>query len=527
MSEGRTTREPPIPLGAPLGKPSSAPAKGPAANPTSRAPSARAPGAPARSRVLVVDDEPAVRRSLARVLMTADFEVLTTEDGPAALALLATTNVDVMLLDIAMPALSGIEVLARVKKARPEIEVILMAAFGEVDAAVAAMRAGAYDYLTKPFEVTAHVILALERAAEHKRLLDRTRALERRLEQNETSAEIIGTSAAMQSVHRLALGVAQTTSTVLILGENGTGKKLLARTIHKHSARADKPFHAASCGALPEALVEAELFGGPRDAFPGGEARPGLFELAHQGTLFLAEVSELPRAAQAVLLDVLTEGEIKPRGGAAPTKVDVRVIAATNADLKERVAAGRFREDLYYRLNVLPIRLPALRQRKDDIPLLAYHFLKKHAQRAGREMKRISVESLRQLREQPWPGNVRELENAIEHAVVMARGDALLPGDLPFARPSTRADDAPATRRGLFSSELTGLPYAAAKDRILDVFDDTYIERLMQRTEGNVSEAARLAGMDRSNFRRLLKKVKGAARGPKGKASSGLTPEES
>ncbi len=460
----------------------------------------------ALGRVLVVDDEPALRRNVARVLMARGFDVLTAEDGPAALSLLTTARVDVMLLDMQMPRLSGPQVLERVKAMEPEVEVVMMAGYGDVDGAVAAVRAGAYDFVTKPFDAPDQLTLVLEKAAEHRRLLDRTRALEQRLEQSESFGELVGSSAPMQEVYRVALGVAPTTSTVLISGENGTGKELVARAIHQHSSRAHAPFRAVNCGAIPETLVETELFGSVRGAFTGAQDRPGLFELADKGTLFLDEIGDLPLLAQSSLLRALAQGEIKRVGATEDRRVDVRVIAATNVDLKERIAAGRFREDLFYRLAVIPIPMPPLRQRKDDIPLLAYHFLKKYARRAGRDVRRISVEALRQLRAEPWPGNVRELENAIEHAVVMARGDQILPANLPLSRaaaPDNSLGDA------LFAGELADFPYAEAKDRALEVFDRAYLERLMARTGNNVSEAARQAGMDRSNFRRLLKKVRG------------------
>jgi DNA-binding NtrC family response regulator len=483
--------------------PSEAPA--PAADQAARPPLA--------ARVLVVDDEPALRRSLARLLIARGFDVLTAEDGAAALNLLSSHNVDVMLVDLMMPRMSGMTVLERVKQQHPEVEVVMMTAFGEVETAVTAVRAGAYDFLTKPFAATEAVAHTLEKAAEHKRLVDRTRFLEQRLEQHEKFGELVGSSPRMQEVYRLALGVAPTTSTVLILGENGTGKELVARAIHQHSARADRPFRAINCGAIPETLVETELFGSMRGAFTGAQDRPGLFELADKSTLFLDEIGDLPQMAQAKLLRALAQGEIK-RVGATETKlVDVRVIAATNVDLKERIGAGKFREDLFYRLNVIPIFLPPLRQRKEDIPLLAYHFLQKYARRAGRDIKRISVEALRQLRDQPWPGNVRELENAIEHAVVMARGDSILPTDLPFTRTRQADDEAHETTEPLFATEVIDLPYADAKERANQSFDKAYVERLMHRTSNNVSEAARQAGMDRSNFRRLLKKVRGQGKG--------------
>jgi DNA-binding NtrC family response regulator len=471
--------------------------------------------AEARARVLVVDDEPAIRRSIARLLMARGFAVDTAEDGAAALDLLKTRGADVMLLDLMMPAMSGMDVLARVKQRHPEIEVIMMTAFGDVDTAVKAVRAGAYDFLTKPFTSPDTVYLTLEKATEHRRLLDRTRDLERRLEQHEKFGELVGTSPRMQEVYRRARGVAHTSSTVLILGESGTGKELVARAIHQNSPRGDKALRVVNCGAIPENLVETELFGSVKGAFTGAVDKAGLFELADEGTLFLDEVGDLPPMAQVKLLRALAQGEIRRVGSQETRIVDVRVIAATNVDLKERIAAGKFREDLYYRLSVIPLFLPPLRQRKEDIPLLAYHFLQKYARRAGRDLRRISVEALRKLREHPWPGNVRELENAIEHAVVMARGDAIMPADLPSGQ---RDDDGDAGSGPAIAGvgALGELPYAEAKEKAIEVFDRAYVERLMERASGNVSEAARQAGMDRSNFRRLLKKIRGKPEGDEG-----------
>ena len=465
-----------------------------------------------RARVLVVDDEPALRRSLSRVLQADGFDVLTAEDGAAALSLLSTARVDVVLLDVMMPGASGIEVLGRIKEKHPEVEVVMMTAFGDIDTAVTAVRQGAYDFLTKPFGPTETVGLALAQAAEHKRLVDRTRVLEQRLANHERFGELIGRSPRMQEVYRIALGAAPSTSTVLILGENGTGKELVARAVHQHSLRGEFPLRAINCGAIPETLVETELFGSVRGAFTGALDRPGLFELADKGTVFLDEIGDLPLSAQAKLLRVLAEGEVKRVGASEVKLVDVRVIAATNVDLKERISTGRFREDLFYRLAVIPVHLPPLRQRKEDIPLLAYHFLQKYARRSGRDIKRIGVEALKLLREQSWPGNVRQLENAIEHAVVMARGDSILPTDLPFVRDEASYDEQEARfdERKLWGEPLSELPYAAAKDKASLAFDKVYVERLLKRTTNNVSEAARQAGMDRSNFRRLMKKVRAA-----------------
>ncbi|MCC6556812.1 MAG: sigma-54-dependent Fis family transcriptional regulator [Polyangiaceae bacterium] len=467
-----------------------------------------------RARVLVVDDEPALRRALARALVR-DFEVLTAEDGASALGLLSTTRVDAVLLDLGMPRMGGAEVLARIREARHDAEVVVMAAHAELDAAAAAVRAGAFGLVTKPLDEGPALALALERAVERRRLARRVRALEARLGEHERLGELVGSSARMADVQRRALGVAAASATVLLQGERGTGKELVARFIHQRSPRADKRFVSVSCGAVPAGVIEEELFG---CAAPPPIVRnaAGLFELADQGTLFLDEIGDLPHPAQVALLGALSTGEVRRVGAGASRRVDVRVIAATHVDLRELVAAGRLREDLSYRLGVVTIHVPPLRQRKEDIPLLAHHFLQRYGQRDGRSVRRISVEAMRRLREHPWPGNVRELESAIEHAAIVARGGAILPADLP--PPLSPQDGEPGAsgrrrrRRGAEEAlalppELVELPYAAAKERLIGAFDRAYVERLLARSGGNVSEAARQAGMDRPNFRRLRRRA--------------------
>lgn len=463
------------------------------------------------ARVLIVDDEPALRRDLASVLTGSGFDVLTAEDGPAALSLLAGTSVDVVLADLEMSPMNGLELLGRLRDKHRGVELVMMAGESAISAAMSAVQAGAYDFLTKPLDLPELVPLVVAKAAERKRLVSHARELEQRLEQREEFGELVGSSPRMREVYRMALGVASTASTVLILGETGTGKELIARAIHQHSARSSGPFVTLSCGAIPPELIERELFGqamgdeGPRSQ------RPCLFESAHHGTLLLDEVGELPVPAQARLLQALQDGELKGAGAAKP--VDVRVIATTKTDLKVLVAAGKLREDLYYRLNAIVIRMPALRQRREDIPLLAYHFLQHYARRAGRDVKRISVEAMRMMREQRWPGNVRELETTIERAVVLCRADTIFPGDLPFSMLDS-GEDAPESEHlddgaSPFIALRSGwedLPYADAKERVLDAFHRTYLGVLLRRTGGNVSEAARQAGLDRSNFRRVLKR---------------------
>jgi DNA-binding NtrC family response regulator len=530
-------------------------------------------------KVLIVDDEPAIRRALGRVLSARGFEVHTAENGADGLEKISAIQPDVALVDMRMPVMEGLELLRRVKEQGSDVEVIMMTAHADMETAVSAVKLGAYHFLTKPFPSNDAVVVTCAKAAEHRRLLDRARRLEQRLEAQEQFGELIGTSPKMRAVYKLIDGVASATSTVLILGESGTGKELVARAIHQRSARANKPFVAVNCAAIPKELVESELFGHVRGAFTGAQsARTGLFESAHQGTILLDEVGDLPLAAQVKLLRTLQEGEVK-RVGSDDTKiVDVRVLAATNVDLHGKIANGTFRRDLYYRLNVIALHLPPLRQRGDDVAVLAYHFVQKYARRMMREVKKITPEALEGLRNYSWPGNIRELEHAIEHAVVLAQGDAITLRDLPFGREdpneawaldvptnvrsislpaevptSMRSpqppydddeDDDDETAAALFSSapssvalssgsaspsspgfpsshapgsllpageiaaDLLELPYGEAKRRALESFDRAYVSELLKRSGGNLSEAARKAGLDRSNFRRIVRKAK-------------------
>jgi transcriptional regulator with GAF, ATPase, and Fis domain len=312
----------------------------------------------------------------------------------------------------------------------------------------------------------------------------------------------------MQEVYRLALGVATTASTVLILGESGTGKELTARAIHQHSARMEKAFVPVNCSAIPENLVESELFGHVKGAFTGAtSSRPGLFEMADGGTLFLDEVGDLPPAAQVKLLRALQEGEIKRVGQNDTRTVDVRVVAATNVDLKMRIGDGRFREDLYYRLNVVAISLPPLRDRPEDIPLLAQHFVRKYAERANRPVRTISPAAMDVLKAALWKGNVRELENAIEHAVVFCTGESIEAKDLPDTEQPKKASVPARTNGAPASGELGELPFPVAKQRALAEFEAAYFQGVLDRAGGNVSEAARLSGLDRSNFRRAARRA--------------------
>jgi DNA-binding NtrC family response regulator len=466
-------------------------------------------------RVLVVDDEPALRKSIARILTSRGCEVMLAEDGVAALETLEVSRPDVLLTDLLMPRMTGLELLAQAKKRWPELEVVLMTAFADVDTAVAAVKGGAYDFLTKPFPSNDAVALTVAKAAEHHRLLERAQRLEERLLSRERFGELLGNSTKMQEVYRLIDGVSSATSTVLILGESGTGKELVARAIHQHSARAAKPFVAVNCAAIPKDLVESELFGHVRGAFTGAQlARAGLFETANGGTLFLDEVGDLPIAAQVKLLRTLQEGEVKRVGADETKSVDVRVLAATNIDLKSKIESGEFRRDLFYRLHVIAISLPPLREREDDVVLLASHFMRKLAVRMDRPPKRIGESAVRALRSYDWPGNVRELEHAIEHAFVLTHGEVIEARDLPIHSGESEAFNPVEPPTAILSiapasSEAYGLSYAEAKKRILADFDVAYVREQLRRTQGNVSDAARRSGLDRSNFRRVMRRLRG------------------
>jgi DNA-binding NtrC family response regulator len=455
---------------------------------------------PPAANVMVVDDEPESLRAIARILRTRGFQVATAASGSDALEHIKSQEVDVLLVDLVMPGMSGLEVLKKVKQVSDRVEVVLMTAFADVDTAVAAVKAGAYDFLTKPFASSDTVALTVSKAAERGRLLDRTRRLEKELEIHERYGNIIGSSPPMLDVYRMIDTVSHSGSTVLLQGESGTGKELVARAIHSRGPRATKPFVPVNCSAIPENLVESELFGHIRGAFTGAVAsRMGLFEAADQGTIMLDEVGELPAQVQVKLLRILQEGEVKRVGSSESGNVDVRVIAATNVDLRQAMLDGTFREDLYYRLNVISIYIPPLRERPDDIPLLCYHFLRKYALRAGRDIRRISLDAMRDLRSYQWPGNVRELENAIERAVVMARSEVIVTSNLPSSVVHT--PDALISR-----NVLLDLPFSKAKKSVIESFEKKYLEEVLHRAGGNVSEAARLASLDRSNFRRFLKK---------------------
>jgi DNA-binding NtrC family response regulator len=463
-------------------------------------------------RVLVVDDEPSLLRALEALLRKKGYEVIGLDSPIVATQKLAQEDFDVALLDIKMPQLSGLELLNAVKHRRPEVEVIMMTGHATVETALAAVRSGAYDYLTKPFDDVELVARAVAKAAERKMLFDRNRQLETALKEREGGQGdgIVGNSGAIREVTRMIEAVAYSSTTVLVTGESGTGKELVARALHTRSPRKGHPFVALNCGALTETLLESELFGHVKGAFTGAQRdQKGLFDAADGGTIFLDEIGDIPLSTQVRLLRVLQEGEIKRVGSAESVRVDVRVIAATHRDLPKLVKAGKFREDLFYRLNVINIPLPSLRERVEDIPLLAHHFLRRYAERLGKKVRALSPEGIELLCGYRWPGNVRELENAVERAVVLCRGDAVTPTDLP---PAVTGRTAPLVREaqpnGAEEAAWLTLSYAAAKEHALRRFEKSYVDALMRACDNNISAAARKAGMDRSNFKRVLRKYR-------------------
>ena len=438
-----------------------------------------------RGTVLVVDDEEGVRASF-RVLLEDECTVLEAEDGERALEVLRRHEVDVVMLDQRMPGEPGIDVLSRIKTLDPSVVVVLATAVREVRTAVEAIKRGAYDYITKPFDV--EDIELLVRRALDKRALEREVLYLRSTLPRGVDA-MIGRNVEMARIYQLIAQIAPTSATVLVTGESGTGKELVARAIHAQSPRARRPFVAVNVAALPDALVESELFGHEKGAFTGALAqKPGRFELAHGGTLFLDEIGSLRLDLQTKLLRALQQREIERLGGGRTVRVDVRVVAATNVNLRQAVRERRFREDLYYRLNVVPIAVPPLRERRDDIPLLVDHFLAKYAREFNRDVRGVSAGALEVLARYDWPGNVREMENIIQRSVVLAGGPVLQLQDLPLdlALPETGA------RLG----EDTGLPLREAREQ----FERQYVLRVLERVGWNQSRAARVLGLHRNTL---------------------------
>lgn len=455
------------------------------------------------TRVLVVDDERSMRELLSIVLKRDGHDVLVAEDGARAIELLKKQRVDILITDIRMPQMSGVDVLREAKRIDPEIISIVMTAFASTDTAVEALRLGAADYVHKSPSAANELRLRVRKELERKQLQRENVLLKRALQSSHRFSNIIGRSDAMLSVFQLVETIAPTGSTVLITGESGTGKELVARAIHFNSLRKERPFVALNCGALSETLLDSELFGHMKGSFTGADTnKKGLIEVAEKGSIFLDEIGEMTPLVQVKLLRVLQERKYRRLGGTEEVEADIRVIAATNRDLAKMVAEGNFREDLFYRINVIPIRLPALRERVEDIPLLAEHFMGRFAQQMGKSITGISGAAMACLQSYNWPGNIRELENAIERAVALER------------TPSILVDSLPEQLRG--GGPPTGAPTVAASERFPEAGFDLeqhvkhiereYIAEALRRAGGVKVKAAELLGMSFRSFRYYMKK---------------------
>jgi len=448
---------------------------------------------PLRPTILVVDDDPGLRESF-RLILEDDYDVVDASGGHQALDIVRSTQVDVVLLDIRLPELDGIEVLERIKQIEEQVEVILVTAVKTVKTAVAAMKLGAFDYVTKPFEEDE--LLATIRRALQKRSLEREVVyLRTELARRSGLDDIVGQHAEMQKLFRTIAQIATTSSTVLISGESGTGKELVARAIHRMSPRRDKPFVAVNPAAISDTLVESELFGHEKGAFTGAyQRKQGRFELAQGGTLFLDEIASLKPEMQAKLLRVLQERELERVGGTRTIRLDVRIVAASNVDLRQAVEREAFRADLYYRLNVVPINVPPLRERRSDVPLLVEHFIQRYTTELGKRIAGLTPEAMAALQEYPWPGNVRELQNVLERAVALVESGPIGLNDLPT--------DVLLPDHRLRVKQAENLPLRTATDE----FERQIVLRVLERVQWNRSEASRILGIHRNSLKVKLKR---------------------
>jgi two-component system, NtrC family, response regulator PilR len=449
-------------------------------------------------RVLIVDDEKGMRDFLGIMLRKEGYAVSQAESAEKASDLISRGEFDLVISDISMPGQSGLEVLRQAKAAGPDTPVIMITAYASTESAVEALKLGAYDYIIKPFDVD-ELKIVVRNALEKRRLEAENRILKRELKEKFRSDEMVGESPRMREVIELVGKIAPTNSTVLISGESGTGKELVARAIHTSSPRKDHPFVSINCGAMPDELLESELFGHARGSFTGAVAsKKGLFEVADGGTIFLDEIGDTSPAMQVKLLRVLQERRIRRVGGTEESEVNVRVLAASNQDLEQMVREKRFREDLYYRINVIQIKMPALREKREDIPALALHFLVKYGKTMGKKITRISEEAIRRLTEHDWPGNVRELENVIERAVALETTDAITEQSLSR---EVRGGSRPAADLPIVLSD-GGIDL----ERQLERLRERLMEEALQRAQGVQTKAAELLGMSFRSFRYFAKK---------------------
>ncbi len=448
-------------------------------------------------RILIVDDDQSLREFLTITLSRDGFQVEAAASGPRALEVLQETPVDLALVDLKMPGMDGLETLRRIKDANETVSVVIVTAFSTTETAIQALKEGAYDYLIKPFKVD-ELKLVVRKALEERRLRWENLRLRREIELRYTLGNMVGKSPRMQEVFSTISRVAESKATVLLTGESGTGKTLLAKTVHFNSSRKEFPFIPVNCASIPGELIESELFGHVRGAFTGAIANKlGLFEAADGGTLLLDEISEMPTHLQAKLLRVLEDREIRPVGGTKAARVDVRIVATTNRDLGQAMAKGAFREDLFYRLNVIALHLPPLRERREEIPLLVNYFLQKFADASSRPPKLVSAEALGCLETFPWPGNVRELENVIERAVTLESGPIIRQESLPEA---VRGERTPEPYQVDFPADGVDL------DGLVERIERDLIRRALQRAGGAQSRAAQLLGTSLRSFRYRLQK---------------------
>ena len=448
-------------------------------------------------KILVVDDEQNTRIVLKKLLKSQHYDVALAKDGPDALECLARQDCDVMLIDYKMPGMDGIELARRVRDTYPDIATVIVTAHGTIDMAVQAMKQGVLDYLTKPVDPD-ELLVTVQKAVEHKRLHQQVDQLREQLAAEYEFSSIIGKSKAMQDVFALIAKAAQTDVTVFIQGETGSGKELVARAIHYNSARKDGPLVPISCVAFQESLLESELFGHVHGAFTGAiRDKPGRFEMAHEGTLFLDEIDLIPASVQAKLLRVLEDRTFERVGGTEKIEVDIRLISSSNIDLREEVAKGEFREDLYHRVNVLTLALPPLRERTEDIPLLMQHFLAKANEKHGKRVEEFAPEVIQRFFLYPWPGNVRELENAVSSAVVLCEGNAIQMAHVP---PTIRVAGLPEDEESSAPAHSIGLT------RQIDVFERQLIMHALARANQNTTEAANILGVSPRTLRNKINK---------------------
>ncbi|MDR3567483.1 MAG: sigma-54 dependent transcriptional regulator [Syntrophobacteraceae bacterium] len=456
------------------------------------------------SSILALDDEHDMLALLSRIVSEKSSHELTTLSDPQELTqLLEQKSFDVVLTDLKMPGRSGIQVLEEVKQKNPRTAVIIMTAYGTIESALQATRKGAFDYITKPFRKE-RILHVIEQALNWQKLQQENSYLRQKLEEKTILPMLVGYTPIMQSLSDQIEKVAKTSATVLITGDSGTGKELVARALHTQSARSAQQFIPIDCSTIPESIIESELFGHVKGAFTGAiRNKKGLVEEANHGTLFLDEIGDLNPSTQVKLLRLLQEGEYKVVGSNSISKTDIRFIAATNQNLAEMIKKGAFREDLFYRLNGINIRLPSLVERKEDIPLLVSHFLDKYNGLYDKRVKRISNELMRDMIGRDWPGNVRELEHTIERGVIMASGECLEFSDIAAAGAVPRAPQEIGQ-----SCELFSMPFKEAKDALIDKFHSEYISRVLSRNEGNVSKAARESGLKRQYLHRLMRETR-------------------